>query len=198
MAGISPAKGTPGRQLNRRTLLPLLLGLPLAAINVTSGAPDRSGETSQSQILNQLEVPLLTAEDLDVALDRTAVLDARLLPERLRQLEGKQVRIRGYIHVGSVFQASDIPRFVLTPETTGEPVSEGKRPLPLKCVVLVKAKPDRGATFSMKPISVQGVLRFNEFRSGGELIAIYMLDEAVAAPASPRAGYRNSVDGHGC
>jgi hypothetical protein len=56
--------------------------------------------TAVTTTLAQEESPRLTmleAADLNLPIER------KKLPERLRELEGKQVEIRGYVYAGSVY-----------------------------------------------------------------------------------------------
>jgi len=134
------------------------------------------------------EVPVLSAEDLEADLDRERPFDPAALPERVKELEGKTVRIRGYIHAGSIYRI-EFERFLLVTETKGKTYSPTHENFPLGCQVAVEMTAGTKGRYMTGPVIAEGILRFREYRFEDRIWSIYSLEEARVNRASPRSGY---------
>lgn len=147
-----------------------------------------------------LALPSALAEDPS-RLPLLAAVDLKLpagdkLPDRLRQLEGKRVEMRGYMYAGSFFSRR-FDRFAMTVETKEKPIALGfGSPLPLELCAVVKLKPGQEAAFTPKPQLVRGVLRVRPIADGDARLVL-VIEDADVKTVSPRPDYHNSIEG-GC
>lgn len=121
----------------------------------------------------------LSADDLKVPLDPQQPFTADLLPPRLRNLEGYWVRIHGFVTPG--FQ-NQFTEFVLS--TDPPPMTYGGFPPPDR-VVAVQLRSDSPGAYTVRPVVVTGVLRFEEYRIDKELLLFYRLNDAAMEPTIP-------------
>ena len=95
-----------------------------------------------------------------------------LLPTRVTALETTPIRIRGYILPS--FQQTGLTQFVLVRDNME--CCFGPGALLHDCVV-VRMKPGKTASFSIRPVAVTGTFRIEELRGpDGRHLAIYALD----------------------
>lgn len=94
-----------------------------------------------------------------------------MLPDRIEDLSGQRIRIRGYILPG--FQQRDIQQFVLVRDNMECCFGPGAA---LYDCVLVEMQ-GRGIDFTVRPVTVEGVFDIDEYKSAdGEHLAIYRMD----------------------
>ena len=118
----------------------------------------------------------ISFDDIKLDLQKGDPVSRDLLPSRVTSLEGTQIRIRGYILPS--FQQTGLTQFVLVRDNME--CCFGPGALLHDCVV-VRMKPGKTASFSIRPVAVTGTFRVEELRGpDGRHLAIYALDgEAV-------------------
>jgi len=118
----------------------------------------------------------ISFDDLKLDLKKGDPFSRDLLPSRVTALETTRIRIRGYILPS--FQQTGLTQFVLVRDNME--CCFGPGALLHDCVV-VRMKPGKTASFSIRPVAVTGTFRVEELRGpDGRHLAIYALDgEAV-------------------
>ena len=102
--------------------------------------------------------------------------NAEKLPDRIRDLDGKRLRIRGYIWPPSVF-ANEVKDFCLTGEVKNNTVviRAGKR-APLDACMHVRLKRGK-ARVTWGPIAVTGTFHIRPRKNkDGEIVLVYFFD----------------------
>lgn len=98
--------------------------------------------------------------------------DRKLLTDAINQLDGKLVRVRGYMYPTN--QQSGLKQFVLVRDN--QECCFGKGAALFDCMI-VEMVGDATAEFSVVPIAVEGVFTIRELKGpGGRPLAIYHLD----------------------
>ena len=118
----------------------------------------------------------ITFDDIKLDMQKGAPFTRDLLPARVTDLERKAVRIRGYILPS--FQQTGLTQFVLMRDNQECCFGPGAA---LHDCVVVRMRPGKTASFSIRPVAVAGTFRVDELRGpDGRHLAIYALDgEAV-------------------
>ena len=118
----------------------------------------------------------ISFDDIKLDLMKGDPFSRDLLPTRVTALETTPIRIRGYILPS--FQQTGLTQFVLVRDNME--CCFGPGALLHDCVV-VRMKPGKTASFSIRPVAVTGTFRVEELRGpDGRHLAIYALDgEAV-------------------
>ena len=118
----------------------------------------------------------ISFDDIKLDLKKGDPFSRDLLPARVTALETTRIRIRGYILPS--FQQTGLTQFVLVRDNME--CCFGPGALLHDCVV-VRMKPGKTASFSIRPVGVTGTFRVEELRGpDGRHLAIYALDgEAV-------------------
>ena len=118
----------------------------------------------------------ISFDDIKLELKKGDPFSRDLLPTRVTALETTPIRIRGYILPS--FQQTGLTQFVLVRDNME--CCFGPGALLHDCVV-VRMKPGKTASFSIRPVAVTGTFRVEELRGpDGRHLAIYALDgEAV-------------------
>jgi hypothetical protein len=113
----------------------------------------------------------VTFDDVKLELKKGDPYDPALLTDKIKKLDGKSIRIRGYILPS--FQQSNIKQFVLVRDN--QECCFGPGALLHDCII-VEMSPPAAATFTVRPISVEGVFSIRELKLDGKYLAIYHLD----------------------
>lgn len=118
----------------------------------------------------------ISFDDIKLDLKKGDPFSRDLLPARVTALETTRIRIRGYILPS--FQQTGLTQFVLVRDNME--CCFGPGALLHDCVV-VRMKPGKTASFSIRPVAVTGTFRVEELRGpDGRHLAIYTLNgEAV-------------------
>ena len=150
------------------------LGL-LAVVGATLGcgataAPDASGPRAAPA--GRDAVPLeITFDDIKLDLKKDEPFTTDRLTPRVRELERRRVRLRGYILPS--FQQRGLTQFVLVRDNQECCFGPGAA---LHDCVVVRMLPGRTAEFSIRPVAVTGEFRLEELRGpDGRHLAIYAL-----------------------
>jgi hypothetical protein len=113
----------------------------------------------------------ITFDDLALEMPVGTLFTPELLTERVRELDGQYVRLRGFIFAGGVFQSTGITSFPFVMNTQCKFGPDGLA----YCVILVEL--DEGVTtdFTTYPVTVEGKLSVRPFNSGGFTWSVYHL-----------------------
>ena len=105
-------------------------------------------------------------------MEQGAAFSRELLPERVTNLAGNQIRIRGYILPS--FQQSGLTQFVLVRDNMECCFGPGAA---LYDCIVVSMMPGRSTDFSVRPVAVTGIFHLKELIGpDGKHLAIYALD----------------------
>jgi hypothetical protein len=114
----------------------------------------------------------ITFDDIKLEMQKGDPFTRDLLPARVTALERQPVRIRGYILPS--FQQTGLTQFVLVRDNQECCFGPGAA---LHDCVVVRMRPGRTASFSIRPVAVAGTFRVDELRGpDGKHLAIYALD----------------------
>lgn len=98
-------------------------------------------------------VAAITFEDLKTEMPADTKFEPSMLPERVKQLDGRRVNIRGFIFP-SIMQQEGIKRFPLVMNTQCKFGPGGQA----HCIIMVDMVGDAAASFTVRPIAVEGRL----------------------------------------
>lgn len=113
----------------------------------------------------------VTFDEVKLEMKKGDPYDASLLTPKVKQLDGKPIRIRGYILPS--FQQTGIKQFVLVRDNMECCFGPGAL---LHDCILVEMTAPATATFSVRPVSVEGTFSIREVKFDGKYLAIYHLD----------------------
>ena len=114
----------------------------------------------------------ITFDDIKLEMQKGDPFTRDLLPARVTALERRPVRIRGYILPS--FQQAGLTQFVLVRDNQECCFGPGAA---LHDCVVVRMRPGKTASFSIRPVAVAGTFRVDELRGpDGKHLAIYALD----------------------
>jgi hypothetical protein len=132
-------------------------------------------ETGPSKLDPKRVIPI-SYEDLDIPLDPDSVFDPKLLTQRVLDLDGKRVRITGFMHGGSIYSSRGIKQFILLREKEC-PFGEGGQAHHAIAVTLG----DEGTRFVVAPLTVEGKLAVEPVPDvvTGNTLYLYTLTDAA-------------------
>lgn len=114
----------------------------------------------------------VTFDTVKLDLKKGDKFERSLLTDEVKKLDGRQIRIRGYILPS--FQQNDIKQFVLVRDNMECCFGPGAL---LHDCILVEMIPPATATFTVRPVSVEGTFTIREVKGpDGKHLAIYHLD----------------------
>jgi hypothetical protein len=155
------------------SMLTLLVGCETAPPPV---APPPVAKVSTPKEASPARIQDQTFDDIKFDIEPDAPFDRSMLTDKVRELDGKPIRIRGYILPTA--QQRGIKQFVLVRDNQECCFGPGAA---LYDCILVRMQGDKSAEFSVRPVAVEGEFKVEEFYGPDEKpLAIYRLDgEAV-------------------
>lgn len=118
------------------------------------------------------KVKEVTFDDIALELKKGDPYSPALLTDKVKNLDGKPIRIRGFILPS--FQQTGIKQFILVRDNME--CCFGPGALLHDCIV-VEMKGSATATFTVRPVSVEGRFSIDELKGpDGTFLAIYHLD----------------------
>jgi hypothetical protein len=143
-----------------------LISLALAWIAPTLPAAERADAA-------QGKAKEVTFDDVKLNMKKEDPFELSLLTDKVKQLEGKSIKIRGFILPG--FQQTGIKQFVLVRDNMQCCFGPGAL---LHDCILVEMLPPASTSYSTLPVSVEGVFSIREVKDpvNGKHLAIYHLD----------------------
>jgi hypothetical protein len=137
--------------------------------------------------------------DLAFTVKDRATFDLTELPEGVRRLEGKRVRLRGYFHGAGT--EKDPREFLLIGEIDTRPTTAkwGTRleELPIHQLAAIEMVAGRRARFTREPVAVTGRLALEIVRWEGQAFLVFRILADRVDPVSRRSGYHPALS-NGC
>jgi hypothetical protein len=113
-----------------------------------------------------------TFDDLKFDMEKMGDFDRSLLTARIEQLFGQKIRIRGYIY--PTLRKRGLKQFVLVRDNLECCFGPGAA---LYDCILVQMQAGKTAEYTIRPVAVEGILRFEPFMDPeGKHLAIFRLD----------------------
>jgi hypothetical protein len=143
------------------------------AVAGDAGAQPRTERPAEPPAAPPSGLPLeITFDDIKLDMKKGDRFTRDLLPKRVTDLERRAVRIRGYILPS--FQQTGIEQFVLVRDNQECCFGPGAA---LHDCIVVRMRPGKSTSFSIRPVAVAGTFRLDELRGpDGSHLAIYGLD----------------------
>lgn len=114
----------------------------------------------------------ISFDDLKFEMQKGDPFERSLLTDKIEALEGKPIRIRGFILPS--FQQSGLTQFVLVRDNMSCCFGPGAA---LYDCMIVEMKPGKTTDYSLYPVAVEGVFSIREVADAdGKTVAIYHLD----------------------
>lgn len=154
---------------------------PAQAGGRAADAPSRAG-TASSQVAAARRTPPtatgtqeVTFDTIKLPLEKDQPFNRSVLTQSVLDLDGKDIRIRGYILPTSVFRQTGITQFVLVRDNQQCCFGPGAA---LHDCIVVEMKPGNTADYTIRPVSVEGKFTLAEMVNpdDGRHLAIYHLD----------------------
>jgi hypothetical protein len=145
-------------------------------IATSSGANTEPPAATRPQSDPDAIIPV-TYKDLDLkSLQPDSKFEDWMLTQRIRDLDGKRVRLTGYMHSGSLSATRNIRQFILLRDSEKDcPFGPGGRAHHATAVTL--SKPN--ASYTAEPITVEGRLHVQPFAAeNGNTLYVYVLEAA--------------------
>ena len=118
-------------------------------------------------------VTAITFDNLMFPMERDDPFSPTLLTDAVRSLFDKKIKIRGFIHPSCPYETG-VKSFILVRDDQG--CCFGPGALLYDCII-VDMVPGRTTNFSTRPVAVQGLLKFREYKDlNGKHEAIFHLD----------------------
>ena len=113
-----------------------------------------------------------TFNDIKFEMEKEEAFERAMLTPEIENLDGKQIRIRGYIYPTA--QSRGIKTFILVRDN--QECCFGQGAALFDCIV-VQMNTGKTARFSIRPVAVEGTFRIKEFIGpSGKHLAIFQLD----------------------
>lgn len=115
----------------------------------------------------------ITFDDVKFDIEKGAPFEPQMLTDKIRDLNGKHIRVRGYMLPS--FQQSGIKQFILVRDNME--CCFGPKAALYDCMI-VDMVADKTTDFSVIPITIEGTFSIREVKSpdGSYHLAIYHLD----------------------
>jgi hypothetical protein len=143
-----------------------IVALVMASAVLLGGAALEAGDAGSGSVRS------LTFDDIKLEMKKGEPFEASLLTSKIKNLDGKAIRIRGYILPS--FQQSGIKQFVLVRDNMECCFGPGAL---LHDCILVEMVGAASATFTVRPVSLEGTFSIREVKGpDGKHLAIYHVD----------------------
>lgn len=110
-------------------------------------------------------------DDIKFEMEKGGDFERTMLTDRIEGLEGKRIRIRGYILPS--FKQKGIKQFVLVRDNMECCFGPGAA---LFDAIIVRMAPSKTTSFSVRPVAVEGIFTVQEVRGpSGKHLAIYAM-----------------------
>jgi len=164
--------------MNRRIVfLGLVAGVTVCCAGCESSStvvssPTRQPSSYPVQATEPSPLKEATFDDLKFEIEADADFDKSMLTPKVNELFEQRVRIRGFIY--PTLKKKGLKQFVLVRDNLECCFGPGAA---LYDCILVHMKEGKTAEFSIRPVAVQGTLKFDEFIDyDGTTRAIYRID----------------------
>ncbi len=151
-----------------------LLALPLLCGSLGCDRTKVVANTSGNSPKELTAVRETTFDDLKFEMEKTDTFKRSMLTSQIEALFGSEIRIRGYMY--PTLKRKGLTAFVLVRDNLECCFGPGAA---LFDCIRVELRDGETAEYSIRPIAVEGVLRFEEFADmDGTTRAIYFLEES--------------------
>lgn len=158
----------------RHAILFALLLAPLAGCDSSPVVASASDERPVRAVSSTQAVET-TFDDIKFEMELDDPFKRSLLTPKIEELFGQRIRIRGYMY--PTLKRRGLTGFVLVRDN--QECCFGPGAALFDCI-RVQMHPDKTAEFSIRPIAVEGVFKFDQFTDmDGTTRAIYMLEQTT-------------------
>lgn len=153
-----------------RRLAAVLLALATAAAAVPALAAEKSpavkvsgekGGEDKESFEARLAKGEITFDDLKFDIEKGEPFQREMLTERVKRLDGKNVKLRGYILPSTLFKETNIERFVLVRDNQECCFGPGAA---LYDCVMIEMVPGNTTDFVTRPVTVEGKFKIQEYK----------------------------------
>jgi hypothetical protein len=155
----------------------LLLALILAPLAGCDSAPVVAGASAPRKVraVSNTQTVETSFDDIKFEMEIDAPFKRSLLTPKIEDLFGQRIKIRGYMY--PTLKRRGLTGFVLVRDN--QECCFGPGAALFDCI-RVQMHPDKTAEYSIRPIAVEGVLKFEEFADmDGTTRAIYLLEQGT-------------------
>ena len=154
-------------------LLPLVLLAPNLGCDSSPVVAD-SATTLKVRTASTTQTRETTFDDIKFEMELNDQFKRSMLTSKVEDLFGQRIRIRGYMY--PTLKRKGLTAFVLVRDN--QECCFGPGAALFDCI-RVQMHPDKTAEFSIRPIAVEGIFKFEEFADmDGTTRAIYLLEQA--------------------
>ncbi|MDG2407564.1 MAG: DUF3299 domain-containing protein [Pirellulales bacterium] len=162
----SPQDATPKQAASKRS----------SATELKSEGPSEAADASSAGHRNQLSKPATTQaisfDDIKFEMKTDDLFNRSMLTKKISDYEGEKIKIRGYILPS--FKQDGLTQFVLVRDNMECCFGPGAA---LYDCVMVQMQSGTSASFSVRPVTVEGNFKIDEWKDfDGVIRAIYHLD----------------------
>lgn len=145
--------------------------LTLALVMLVSAAVTLSAQQAAT-----LRLKTITFDDVKFNIKKNQAFKRTMLPETIEQLDGKLIKVRGYILPS--FKQEGITQFVLVRDN--KECCFGPGAALFDCIV-VQMDQGKSISYTVRPIAVEGIFTVREYKGpDGKHLAIYHLKSRAA------------------
>lgn len=160
-------------------------------VDVSSTDATVVSEMSKQQVID------IELDELAVTISRKETFALEKLPASVLALNGKRVRIRGYVSPhGLTHKDQNFTNFILNVEISVERAMDDLRAgfsgIPMHYDFRVKLQDGHATTLRAEPIVVEGILQIRPDIRYGQFQSLYCIDKATWRPAKPRDEFQRS------
>jgi hypothetical protein len=115
----------------------------------------------------------ITFDDLKIDMEKDSVFDPSMLTDRVKELDGEIVEIRGFIFP-AVFQATGITQFPMVMNTQCKFGPGGQA----HHIIMIELAPGHSTSYTVRPIAVEGLLAVRAWEGpDGNTWALYHMTD---------------------
>jgi len=163
-----PRYGGVARAVRRLAAVLLALATALAAVPALAAekspaakvSGEKGGEDKES-FEARLAKGEITFDDLKFDIEKGEPFGREMLTERVKRLDGKNVKLRGYILPSTLFKETNIERFVLVRDNQECCFGPGAA---LYDCVMIEMVPGNTTDFVTRPVTVEGKFKIQEYK----------------------------------
>ncbi len=155
----------------------LLLVLLLASLTGCDSSPVVAGASAPRKVhtVSNTQAVETTFDDIKFEMEIDDPFQRSLLTPKIEDLFGQRIKIRGYMY--PTLKRRGLTGFVLVRDN--QECCFGPGAALFDCI-RVQMHPEKTAEYSIRPIAVEGVLKFEEFADmDGTIRAIYLLEQGT-------------------
>ena len=115
----------------------------------------------------------ITFDTIKFDIEKDGDFQRKMLTDKIEALNGKSVKIRGYILPTSVFKQTGIRQFVLVRDNME--CCFGPGAAIYDCIIIEMAEKE-STSFTTRPVAVEGKFTIREYKAAGRLLAIYHVE----------------------